>query len=64
MHVQLLPIATESVNNGRDHDELVLGYEVPYASFVSGRIVRSNGVDVEFKRRNEGENNKQQDCAQ
>lgn len=64
MHVELLPISTEPINNGRNNHKLVLGYEVPYAPLVSGRIVRLNGMDIEFKRRSKRENEKQQECAQ
>jgi hypothetical protein len=49
MHIQRLAISPISANDSRDDHKLILGYEVPNASFILRGIVLLNGVNVEFE---------------
>jgi hypothetical protein len=49
MHIQSLPVTPISADNSRHDHELVLRYEISYASFVLRGIVFLDGVNVKFE---------------
>jgi hypothetical protein len=63
VHVQLLSISPESIDNGRDNNELVFRDKVPYASFLACGLVSSMCGDIKFKGRNEWKGNEEQHKA-
>jgi hypothetical protein len=51
VHIQSLSITPVSVDNGRYNNELVLSYEVPYATLVLSGVMLLHGVDFELEGR-------------
>jgi hypothetical protein len=49
VHVQRLPVASFSANNGRDDHQLVFGDKIANASLVLVGVVCLDGVDVELQ---------------
>ena len=55
MHIQRLTIPPAATNSRRHNNELVLRDEIPNAALLAGRLVARVGLDVEFQRRDERE---------
>ena len=64
MNVDLLPIASVSVQNSCDDYELVLCDKVTDASLVLRSVVRRDGVQVEFEGGGERRDNSDQQCEE
>ena len=59
MHINPLSISPITIQNRRDDYQLLFCDKVAHASLVLGRIVRRDGVEVEFECSGEGEEQQQ-----
>jgi hypothetical protein len=63
VHVQLLSISSKTINVRRDYDKLILCDEIPYTPFLAGRFVSVMRSHVEFKGRDQREEDEEQQVA-